>query len=79
METNPELCPVCESFGVESGIGDIVYDSEADVERLVFTAETFACRVYGLRLDSPAELSAAGVHPITMGAITETPPDDAFK
>jgi hypothetical protein len=78
MNSNPELCPACESFGVESGIGDLVYDPEDKVEQLVFTAESFVCGVCGLRLDSPAELSAAGVDPITRADVTETPPDDAF-
>lgn len=74
--TNPEVCPVCDSFGIESGISDQTYDSETNTEWEVFTAETFACSVCGLKLDSPTELSAAGIEPVTEGEITDTPPGD---
>lgn len=30
--TNPEVCPVCNSFAIESGVGELVYDSETEID-----------------------------------------------
>jgi hypothetical protein len=58
-------CPACEYTGIAAGDHDVEwdYDREGDlfpaVPAVWFTADGFACRVCGLRLDSTAELEAA--------------------
>jgi hypothetical protein len=61
-------CPVCDCFGVATGQYTIewvpagsdkgpVPNIDGDVW---FSAQAFRCQVYGLRLDSDAEIDAAG-------------------
>jgi hypothetical protein len=64
------ICPVCHSFGIAAGGYSTVWGVPAwDKEtgevtndgHVWFTAQTFRCRVCGLRLDSEAEIDAAGI------------------
>jgi hypothetical protein len=59
-------CPVCQSPGVGTGSYDVVWEPDWEGDRIInaagtlwFEADSFACRVCGLRLDSAAELGAA--------------------
>ena len=53
-----QVCPVCDSFGIATG-------EHIGVDREVwFAAQTFRCRVCGLRLDSEAEIDAGGFDPV---------------
>lgn len=65
------LCPVCDSFAIATGEHSVEWvpdDSDkeagqvANADREVwFTAQAFRCPVCGLRLDSEAEIDAAGI------------------
>ena len=63
-------CPACSSQGVASGFRHVdVSEHETDpngnilrpILTVWFSAESFACAVCGLRLDSSAEMTAAGM------------------
>jgi hypothetical protein len=81
-DTGPGLCPICECFGVATGIRESHYEYEGDVsswpvhERFLFKAESFVCSVCGLRLDSRAEIMAAGINPDAEGESFPTPTVD---
>jgi hypothetical protein len=64
-------CPVCDSFGIATGQHTVEWEvTDWDKESLEpthaegevwFTAHAFHCQVCGLRLDSEAEIDAAGI------------------
>lgn len=61
-------CPACESRGVSNGEHEVTWEPEWEGDEIVnasatvwFKADEFSCRVCGLRLDSAAELEAAGM------------------
>lgn len=71
-EIVPSLCPVCRSIGTARGSPQLTwgFDDPGEEARFYnghltewFSADSLACQVCGLHLDSPSELSAAGVNP----------------
>jgi hypothetical protein len=63
-------CPVCNSLAVASGVHDVEWEPEHDEDQtdnanptVWFTPSTFECRICRLRLDSLAEIIAAGMKP----------------
>lgn len=63
-------CPACHSQGVATGLRDVrASDHERDpggnvlrpILNVWFSAESFVCPICGLRLDSSAEITAAGM------------------
>jgi hypothetical protein len=66
-----QVCPVCDSFGIATGQHTVEWvpgdwdketgDVTAVDGEVWFTAHAFRCRVCGLRLDSEAEIDAAGI------------------
>ena len=61
-------CPACESFGVVTSDYEVSWQAENEfgsvssvIGNEIFQARNFACNVCGLRLDSVAELEAAGI------------------
>lgn len=61
-------CPACDSLGLATGINDVEWEPELAGDEVVgaspavwFTPSAFECRVCRLRLDSLAEIVAAGM------------------
>jgi|SRR5262249_15448798 len=60
----PYDCPICQSVAVASGPWEVKETDKPNGEIQVrFTVEAFVCARCGLRLESPAEVSAAGMEP----------------
>ena len=64
-------CPVCGSTGLAAGEHEVWWTASASDEEdistpseptVLFDADRFECRICGLRLDSPPELTLAGVN-----------------
>ena len=70
MDQMIKQCPVCNLLGLESGHHDVEWGPEGDEDQAVnayptvwFTPSEFECRICRLRLDSLAEVVAAGMEP----------------